>query len=1049
MRCNFFRKILALFLVGTMLSYVGCKNYDDDIDAVRKDLTESTSALTSQLTTLQNALQSTQQTASSALDRAQAASSAAESAAAKAEAAGDAAESAAAKAEAAGKAAEAAAAAAEKAVADAKAEAIQEAIEACEKLIEEQGTLNDEALQTMYDNLLTKIEGVEKDLGEELKAYATVEETNKLTQALEIQQKALENYETELDQLGVDLEDYKAELDKLGVALGDKLSIADLKGKVDKLIEESLNGGTIGEALEKAVKDLNDELVKKINANVSSLNGVFSARLTSVTLVPDLYVGGVPTIEFLSVSYNPVVGVNEDGTLDRDIKATIVSDESTTAKYRLNPTGVQKGDIELPSFVSTTAVTRSTGENTPVKVVDYNIENGILVVSAAKTVTESLNLSGNKIYTVSLKVPIQKDHLLADETEAYVYSEYAGLSEQTITPSIAAAYDNAADVTAFMCDKTGHYHFYDSITVYNEANMGKYISKYLKYTEKFDLLNMVAACYEKDGEVYELTADRLSSFGLAFQFDLASEEYKLGTNQTDQQKFAEIDGSVISSVVPGGYSDNAAAVDKEPIVRVSLIDTNNGNAVVDMTYFKIKWQKITVNPDPIDLGEFDFGEKALGCDTIKNFFTWENMTEYVYAVLKEKAGISKEEFDATYVLKQNPDGTYAGPNDNGELVPSPSDQAEDAFALTWVLDAKAIGTIVPAESKDYQFTVTYVDPDGVNGDVTITFRCTVSINMWPKLNGFYEQYWVNAGVLANVYPIQYNTPNAQSTCVYDYNLMQLFTPGMCLVQNLLPCGTWDMQFAASQPVTGYAPAFVGEPAGADDPSGYLLKKGLDSAASITFSTTPNWYGSEVDDADAFISLVKNDAGKGLIDKEATLKVWANINGYNQVEVGAFNVKFVAPLKINAELTDAEFYDHVISGSKIDCSKAFTMTDFNNYIVAEVTTNTTDEKQMYAAELWKYYEVEGIEWETQTAKIGMRKDGGDIVIDDALEAEQSLYLSDVYAEASVSSVGDELIFTNNAAGAGVEKPCNLFIKAKVTYGWGETSQWVKIRLNPNR
>lgn len=1036
MRCNFFRRILALFLIGTMLSYVGCKNYDDDIDAVRKDLTESTSALTSQLTTLQNALKSAQETASSALERVQTAESAAQAASDKAEAAG--------------KAAEAAAAAAEKAVADAKAEAIQEAIAACEKLIEEQGSLTADALQTQYDNLLTKIEGVEKDLGEELKAYATVEETDKLTQALEIQKKALENYETELDQLGVDLDDYKVELDQLGVALGDKLSVADLKGKVDQLIEESLNGGTIGEALEKAVKELNDELVKKINSNVSSLNGVFSARLTSVTLVPDLYVDGVPTIEFLSLSYNSVFGINKDGTLARSEKATIVSDESTTAKYRLNPTGVQKGDIELPSFVSTTAVTRSTtGENTPVKVVDYNIENGILVVSAAKTVTESLNLSGNKIYTVSLKVPIQKDHLLADETEAYVYSEYAGLSEQTITPSIAAAYDKAADVTDFMCDKTGHYHFYDSIAVYNEANMGKYISKYLKYTEKFDLQNMVTACYEKDGEVYEMTADRLSNFGLAFQFDLASEEYKLGTNQTDQQKFAQIEGSVISSVVPGGYSDNAAAVDKEPIVRVSLIDTNNGNAVVDMTYFKIKWQKITVNPDPIDLGEFDFGEKALGCDTIKNFFTWENMTEYVYAVLKEKAGISKEEFDATYVLKQNPDGTYAGPNDNGELVPSPSDQAEDAFALTWVLDAKAIGTIVPAESKDYQFTVTYVDPDGVNGDVTITFRCTVSINMWPKLNGFYEQYWVNAGVLANVYPIQYNTPNAQSTCVYDYNLMQLFTPGMCLVQNLLPCGTWDMQFAASQPVTGYAPAFVGEPAGADDPSGYLLKKGLDSAASITFSTTPNWYGSEVDDADAFISLVKNDAGKGLIDKEATLKVWANINGYNQVEVGAFNVKFVAPLKINAELTDAEFYDHVISGSKIDCSKAFTMTDFNNYIVAEVTTNTSDEKHKYAAELWKYYEVQGIEWETKTAKIGMRKDGGDIVIDDALEAEESLYLSDVYAEASVSSVGDELIFTNNAAGAGVEKPCNLFIKAKVTYGWGETSQWVKIRLNPNR
>ena len=67
MRCNFFRRILALFLIGTMLSYVGCKNYDDDIDAVRKDLTESTSALTSQLTTLQNALKSAQESRSRVL----------------------------------------------------------------------------------------------------------------------------------------------------------------------------------------------------------------------------------------------------------------------------------------------------------------------------------------------------------------------------------------------------------------------------------------------------------------------------------------------------------------------------------------------------------------------------------------------------------------------------------------------------------------------------------------------------------------------------------------------------------------------------------------------------------------------------------------------------------------------------------------------------------------------------------------------------------------------------------------------------------------------
>lgn len=65
-----------------------------------------------------------------------------------------------------------------------------------------------------------------------------------------------------------------------------------------------------------------------------------------------------------------------------------------------------------------------TGENTPVKVVGHDIENGILTVNAAKTSTEPLKLDGNKIYTVALKVPVADDCLFENETEAYVYSEY-------------------------------------------------------------------------------------------------------------------------------------------------------------------------------------------------------------------------------------------------------------------------------------------------------------------------------------------------------------------------------------------------------------------------------------------------------------------------------------------------------------------------------------------------------------------------------------------------------------------------------------------------
>ena len=112
-------------------------------------------------------------------------------------------------------------------------------------------------------------------------------------------------------------------------------------------------------------------------------------------------------------------------------------------------------------------------------------------------------------------------------------------------------------------------------------------------------------------------------------------------------------------------------------------------------------------------------------------------------------------------------------------------------------------------------------------------------------------------------------------------------------------------------------------------------------------------------------------------------------------------------------------------------------------------NPESDKQKYAAELWDYYEVESVEWETDKAKIGMKRQGGNIVVDDNLTADQSMPLTEAYAGASITATGSKLVFTNNSAGAGVERSCNIFIPATVKYGWGETTQWVKIRLNPGK
>lgn len=1016
MKHNFLKSILALLLVGVTLTYVGCKDYDDDIGNVSTELTETATALQEQLNTLQTALQNVQADATAAAK-----------AAADAQAAADAAQKAGDDAAAAAADAAKAAAAAQQAVAQAKAEAIQEAIAQCKAL------LAGKADQKALDDLRTKVEGIEKQLGDALKGVATVSEVNKLKEALEIQQKALEKYKELLDD--------KASKDDLDA----------LEARLQKLIEDAQSGAMDEEALKAAVKELSDDIMETVNGKLSSLAGVLSSRLTSVTLVPSLYVDGIPTIEFLSVEYKALT-IGTKGALTKASKASIVSDESTTADYRLNPTGVGEDDITMPSFVSTTAVTRAaTGENTPVKVVGYEINNGIMTVTAAKTTTESLKKqAGNKIYTVALKVPVAEAELFEGEEEAFVYSEYVRLDEQTITPVIAARIDQNEKVTKYGC-ASAHHHFYTYAQVYAQDSVGKMISNRLKYDEPYDLSQMVTACYEANGAAHEMTAEKLAGYGLAFRFEVAPDPFKVEPNDTDQQQFAAIDGSVISSKVPGGYTNNAAAVDKEPIVRVTLVDTVN-NKIADVKYFKIKWTKTVASPDPIDLGEVKvFDAAALSCDTIENEFLWKDMTEFVYAVMKDQTGMSKAEFESIYTLKANADGTFG--KGDGEIVETPSSSDEDAVALTWVLLPEAVGKITPSVSKDYEIEVTYADPNGVYGDVTFSFKTTVNVTL-PVINGYYEQYWETYRELANVYPVQYNTPAALDTCVYNYDLMQLFTPGQFFIKGLLPCGSWDLQFGTIQPVADYKPATAtGEFAGNNDTKGYSLLKGLEKASTLTFSDTlaTNWYGAANTTNRASISLEKNAAGKGLVGKNATLKVWTNINGYNEYCVATFNVHFVAPLKINAELQDGEFFDHVISGSHIDCSKAFTMTDFNNYIVAETTTNTTEEKAKYAAELWDYYQVDSVKWDTEAAKIGMKRSGGDIVVDDELTATSpaTMKLSDVYAGASVEVVGSDLVFTNNSAGAGVEKACNIFIPVTVEYGWGEVSQWVKIRLNPGK
>ena len=837
--------------------------------------------------------------------------------------------------------------------------------------------------------------------------------------------------------------------------------------KIKKYIADAVaNGGLI-----------NQQIASQISAAVTELESKISGRLTSVQLIPELYVDGIETIELKSLAYKAwkVTSTDKEETVAQGTAVSTTAQSATAVRYLVSPSVITVDDIKAPSYVFEKAATRSAVSTQLMSVEDYGVANGVLTVKVKKTAGASLELDADHIYTAALKVPIADKHLTEGESATAVYSDYVRITETTVEPVIAALVDKGAGKPndgEWECAEDGnHYHFSATFS----AAQGAAAVKEFAYNGKVDLLSLVTGCYvDSKGVAHEITKDDLSASGLEFRFSIPALSYKLGDNDTDQQQFAAVaqgeDGSwTLSSKLPGGVTDNQAAIDKTPIVRVELVDVNNANAVVDVRYFKVKWVREAL--DAVDLGVLKTFDYTLSCEIFSGDVLWSEMVDLVLGKLGEN-GMSQNEFLATYAAPEieadkedHTVGTVATAEADGvELVYNFDDGVdESAAAFIWNLTTEQIGTVMnirgeqTVKTKTVNVTIPAKNP--YQGAISFSFVVNIKLPVLPAIYGYDFSFWYTDKELANVYPVQYNTPTAQATCVYDYELDRLFSDSK-IVKNLLPCGKWDVQFALKQPTAGYAPAMIAEPAGNGDNSGYLLNKGLETAVQLNYydMASGNWYAPETGNegavnvapaSDIRVWVENNEAGIGILKNNATLKVWSAVNPYNLYQVTEFDVHFVEPLKINNTLENAYFVDQIVSGSPIDCSKAFTMTDFKDYIVAKVTTGTA-EKEKYAAELYEYYDVTDVKWDLTAAKVNLKKDGsGNYVVDDSMTAENATTLAaDRFGKdcIRVEDNGATLRFFN-VSGVKVEKTVKIFIPVTVSHKWCDVSETVTVELRP--
>ena len=863
---------------------------------------------------------------------------------------------------------------------------------------------------------------------------------------------------------------FDAAVSAAGLVSNENLSkaIEDYDAKIKSYITEAIttNEGVISEALGGQIKSAVDDLKKWI-----------AGRLTSVKLIPELYVGGIETIELKSLSYQPwdVTSTASKEEVKQGTTTSTTAASATSVRYNISPSVVTKEDVKDPSFVFEKAETRAAVKDQLLNVDSWNIDDGVLTVGVKKSAGVPLKLDADHVYTAALKVPIADKHLSEGEVGTAVYSDYAALIETTIDPKIAALIDNGNGKSKdgkFECeDPAMHYHF---SATYEDAQ-GSKPSFTQAYNKPIDLLSMVTGCYIENGKAKEITKEAMKAAGLEFRFALPTKPYKEGENATDQQQFASVtntDGAwTLTSKLPDGTTNNQAAIDKTPIVRVELVDVNNKNAIVDVRYFKIQWLQMKI--DPADLKVLKTFDYTLSCNPFTGEFTWKEMVNEVLGKLANNEGMSQSEFLATYTDDPTKIKISATDHKVGDVAKTLTGNVEFAYnfdgnanesaaAFTWQLTTEQIGNVIAdlQAGKEVKKVVNVTIPakNEYQGELTFSFVVNIKLPTLPAINGYDAASWHTDYTLAYVYPVQYNTPDAKSTCEYNYELDRLFADSKP-VKNMLPCGKWDLQFAKTQPTTGYTPALTGnkEPAVDNDLTGYTLKKGAVEAVKLNYNNMGNnWYApatatsgavNVASEADITLSVENNAAGIGILGQEATLKVWAAINEYNRIELTKFNVYFVEPLKINTELKDAYFVDQVISGSVVDCSKAFTMTDFKDYIVAEKPTGSS-EKEMYADKLWKYYGVKATEWDLDNAKTNLKQDAaGNYVVDDAITAETAKILAkDRFGDKCIERKGAELVF-QNIRGVKVEKTVKIFVPVTVTHKWGTMTAYVTIELRP--
>lgn len=1001
--------LCSLLLGGVASGVTGCKDYDDDITQING----TTDRLGQQLADLNNALAAANQAAEAAAAAAKQAQDDAKAAAEKGDQA--AAEAA---------AANAAAAAAKQAAEEAKAAALREVIAQTEALraeIAAAKSLSDKNAEDIAA-LVGRINGIENglanidltDVNAQLGEQAgLIAQANSQIEALQVQIDALEGYKERVEALETTVENWSEKVAAIDGLIAD---MTDLKGRV------AANETAISE-IRGELAELSAKITTEVTNAINTIAGVISQRLTSVTLIPELYVDGIPTISMESAKYVKLVynATNHNYVPANGKNTFIITNNATEAQYRLNPGTVTENDIIKGglSYVSRVATSRS-GDvvDDIINVADASVSgDGILTVKIGKSTTESLNrVEANKINIVSLKVPIAPKHLFTEqgETSASVYSEFSRIEETYFTPELMF-------VPGKYIGK--NLHELDSISLYN-SKPGELISKNLVYNKPFDLYELVEGCKFIAPNHNPLTREQLQAYGMDIRFHVATRAFVPTDNlvppagdHTNQQQYVKLSGennSVLTPITTTGATGNQVIIGKQPIIVATLFDKTNDN-IINVGYFKVNftaedmedvvidWNDIATTGDPCSGASFDFG--------------WQDMSERVLEHLNVEngvaAGMSKDEFTKVY----GGNFTITPANDaQGTLTPNVVLANKDASipVMTWTVTPAQLGHLVVGNNVTaFTKTITFTDPQNLHPNVVINLKWTVSTPVGATTLGKTDPLkWNNE--MMKVYVVPMEIPYVSGTspkAYYDTNILE--GREKPYVKGILPCAYWDINYASDSDRAARVPlAFQ---------AGYGHW-----GMNLTNQANLNTISFTLDKTSSSDRTLACNGGNVVLSWKSNIN-GMNSNPDNRYEFATSTLKVVPILSL--ETTTAQ--------GITDNSHAVTISLKNNLRVKDAYGNTVatvaTSDSPYAADYWDFYGLNNPAY------------GTDITVADNPEGTLNVRtLAQLNMTADVDAVSGDLTFQNN--GSPLQGNAYLIVPVKVTHIWGTLSGKVAVPLN---